>query len=70
MMANETVSSKIDTVVKILWEFYDYFHGGDKDYLLIILYAPTVLVGVIANIFVIIVVCKYHLKRYVIVRSS
>ncbi|XP_071561464.1 allatostatin-A receptor-like [Temnothorax nylanderi] len=62
MMANETTSLKIETVVKILWDFYDYFHGSDKDYLLIILYAPTALVGVIANIFVIVVVCKYHLK--------
>ncbi|XP_011687172.1 PREDICTED: orexin receptor type 1-like isoform X2 [Wasmannia auropunctata] len=61
-MANKTLSSKNDTVVKILWEFYDYFHGSDKDYLLIMLYAPTVLIGVIANIFVIIMICKYHLK--------
>ncbi|KAG5321952.1 OX2R protein, partial [Pseudoatta argentina] len=62
MMANKTLSSKNDIMVKILWDFYNSFHGSNKDYLLIILYIPTVLVGVIANIFVIIVVCKYHLK--------
>ncbi|XP_011871842.1 PREDICTED: allatostatin-A receptor-like [Vollenhovia emeryi] len=58
MTANNTTSKMIE----ILWEFYDYFHGSDKDYLLIVLYAPTVFVGVIANIFVIIMVCKFHLK--------
>ncbi|XP_018317978.1 gustatory receptor 10 [Mycetomoellerius zeteki] len=62
MMENKTLSSKNDITVKILWDFYNSFHGSNKDYLLIILYIPTVLVGVIANIFVIIVVCKYHLK--------
>ncbi|KYN09496.1 Orexin receptor type 2 [Trachymyrmex cornetzi] len=62
MMANKTLSSKNDIMVKILWDFYNSFHGSNKDYLLIIFYAPTVLVGVIANILVIIVVCKYHLK--------
>lgn len=60
------MSLKIEAVVKILWDFYDYFHGSDKDYLLIILYVPTVIVGVIANIFVITMICKYHLKRYVV----
>lgn len=65
-MANKTVSSKIDNMIKTLWNFYDYFHGSYKDYLLIVLYAPTVVIGVIANIFVIVMVCKYHLKRYVI----
>ncbi|XP_011157876.2 RYamide receptor-like isoform X2 [Solenopsis invicta] len=62
MIANKTVPSKIDNVIKTMWTLYDYFHGSYKDYLLIILYAPTVLIGVIANIFVIIMVCKYHLK--------
>ncbi|KYN41988.1 Orexin receptor type 2 [Trachymyrmex septentrionalis] len=61
MMANKTLSLN-DIMVKILWDFYNSFHGSNKDYLLIILYVPTVLVSVIANIFVIIVVCKYHLK--------
>ncbi|KAL0124827.1 hypothetical protein PUN28_006588 [Cardiocondyla obscurior] len=61
-MTNKTTSLKIENVVKILWSFYNYFHGSDKDYVLIILYAPTAFIGVIANIFVITMVCKYHLK--------
>ncbi|XP_036143181.1 allatostatin-A receptor isoform X2 [Monomorium pharaonis] len=61
-MANETMSSEIDNMIKTLWDFYDYFHGSYTDYLLIALYAPTILIGVIANILVIIMVCKYHLK--------